>query len=116
MLAPRSSVHIPLGVCPARTRHDCTRCSARAHHRTIALPEAHPKALSRAAPVSHVTATTIRAPTQRKLPESGRRHMGRHVAAARRLHGHRPHDVLVGLAMSSFGTKITLFYSFMYVL
>ena len=61
------------------------------------VPEAYPKALT-GAPVSHVTATAICAHTQGKLPNEGcARNVGCHVATARRLHGHRPHDVLVGL-------------------
>ena len=43
--------------------------------------------------------------------------MGRHVAAARRLHGHRSHDVLVGLAICLASEQRSLyFYFFMYVL
>jgi hypothetical protein len=99
MLAAGSSAHILLGVCPARTRDDCTRYSARAHSRTVTLPEAPPETLiSRPTPVCHlVTATTTRPPTQAKLSpiEGGGRSMGCHVATAGRLHAHRFHGVLV---------------------
>ena len=61
MFAARSSAHILLGVCPARTRNECSCYSARAHDRTVMLPEAHLETLSGPTPVSHViTATTTR--------------------------------------------------------
>lgn len=92
MLAAGSSVHLLLGVCPARTRDDCTRYSPHAHKRTVILPEAQPEALSRPTPVSPVvTATTARPPMQAKLLriEGAGRSVGCHVATAGRLHGHR---------------------------
>jgi hypothetical protein len=46
MLAAGSSAHILLGLCPTRTRDDCTRYSTRTHNRTVMLPEAHPETLS----------------------------------------------------------------------
>jgi hypothetical protein len=97
MLAAGSSPHILLGVCSARTRDDCTRHSARAHNRTVMLPEAHPETFSGPTPVPHVvTATTTRPPTQAKLLpiEGGGRFMGCHLATAGRLHCHRFHGIL----------------------
>jgi hypothetical protein len=96
MLAAGSSAHILLGLCPARTRDDCIRYSARAHNRTVMLPEAHSETLSGPSPVSHVAIAT-RPPTQAKLSpiEGGERSMGCHLAAAGRLHGHRFHGILV---------------------
>ena len=98
MLATGSSAHILLGVCPARTRDDCTRYSAHAHHRAVMLSEAHPETLGRLT-VSHVvTATTARPPTQAKqlpIEVGGGRSVGCHVASTGRLHGYRFHFVLV---------------------
>ena len=71
--------------------------TARAHHRTVMLPEAHPETLTGLTAISHVvTATTTRSPTQAKLPiEDGRRSVGCQVATAGRLYGHRFHCALV---------------------
>jgi len=95
MLAAGSSAHILLGVCPARTRDDCTRYSARAHKRTVKLPETHPETLGPTPLFRVVTATTT--PTQAKLLpiEGGEKSMGCHVAIAWCLHGHRFRGVLV---------------------
>ena len=88
MLTAGSSAHILLGLCPARTRDDCTRCSARVHNRTVILPEAHSQTLSGPTPVFNV-ATTPHVPTHAKILPFGGGTMGCHVATPGRLHSHR---------------------------
>ena len=108
MLAAESNAHILLGVCPACTRDDCTRYSARAPHRTVILPEAHTEKLSRPTPVPHIVTATATRTQAKLLPiESGGRSMGCHVATTWRLHGHRFHGVLVTLGKKLYSTWLS---------